>query len=35
MMSAQRSRIAANISNTAALIFNTICRPWRTILPAV
>src|SRR5450759_5448715 len=33
MMRAQRSRIAANMSNMAALIFKNICRPWRTILP--
>ena len=35
MMRAQRSRIAANMSNMAALIFKNIRRPWRTILPAV
>jgi hypothetical protein len=35
MMLAQRSRIAANMSNMAAPICKKICRPWRTILPAV
>jgi hypothetical protein len=30
----QRSRIAANISNMAALIFENACRPCRTILQA-
>ena len=35
MMRAQCSRIAANRSNMAVLIFKNICRPWRTILPAV
>ena len=35
MMLAQRSRIAANMSNMAAAICKKICRPWRTILPAV
>ena len=35
MMRAQRSRIAANMSNMAAPICKKICRPWRTILPAV
>ena len=30
-MRAQRSRIAVNKSNMAALIFKNICRPWRTI----
>ena len=35
MMRAQRSRIAANMSDMAALIFKNIRRPWRTILPAV
>ena len=35
MMSAQRSRIAANTSSMAALIFKYTRRPWRTILPAV
>ena len=35
MMLAQRSRIAANMSNVAAPICKKICRPWRTILPAV
>jgi hypothetical protein len=31
----QRSRIAANISSMAALIFENTCRPCRTILQAV
>src|SRR5487761_166530 len=35
MRRAQRARIALNRSSMAALIFKTICRPWRTILPAV
>src|SRR6202166_4228829 len=35
MMRAHRSRIVANISNMAAPICKKICRPWRTILPAV
>jgi len=35
MMRAHRSRIAANMSNMAAPICKKICRPWRTILPAV
>jgi hypothetical protein len=35
MMRAQRALIAANISNTAAPIFNNICRPWLTIFAAV
>ena len=35
MMSAQRSRIALNMSSMAALIFKYTRRPWRTILPAV
>ena len=35
MMLAHRSRIAANMSNMAAPICKKICRPWRTILPAV
>ena len=35
MMRAQRSRIAPNMSNMAAPICKKICRPWRTILPAV
>jgi len=35
MMRAHRSRIVANMSNMAAPICKKICRPWRTILPAV
>ena len=35
MRRAQRSRIALNRSSMAALILKNICRPWRTILPAV
>src|SRR6516225_7771447 len=35
MMRAHRSRMAANMSNMAAPICKKICRPWRTILPAV
>ena len=35
MTSAQRSRIALNVSSMAALIFKYTRRPWRTILPAV
>jgi hypothetical protein len=35
MMRAHRSQMAANISNMAAPICRKICRPWRTILPAI
>ena len=35
MMRAQRSRIALNMSTMAAPILRNVCRPWRTILPAV
>jgi len=35
MMRAHRSRMATNMSNMAAPICKKICRPWRTILPAV
>jgi hypothetical protein len=35
MMRAHRARIAANMSNMAVPICKKICRPWRTILPAV
>jgi len=35
MTSAQRSRIALNVSSMAALILKYTRRPWRTIFPAV